>query len=679
MSVRTPDLEAVEVAVSRRVPAGHAPDADGVRHRERVEASRRLILETLGDTEDVTLVRGVGNVGDELIGAGTRALLAGRPYREVALRDAARVRGRLALLGGGGAWCEPYHELMPDVLPVLERAFDRVVVLPSSFDLSVEPVARALSRTRAVVFAREPESYRQIQAVCDARLAHDASLFFDFTRWRQPGRGVLNAFRTDRESSGRHALPADNVDISVTCESLDEWLWTIARHELVRTDRAHVLIAGVLLGKPVEYRASSYHKVPEIAAHSLAGFPVLRIDDPDPGRRPARPSMSAPPPGIQDVRSRMARASAASLARLSRADTAGEPRVTVALVSWNRPDRIGTVLRSVKESARFPVRIVIVDNASSESTRERLRAEVDGDPRAELVLLGSRASCARNRALAVERATTEFVLFLDDDAEIFPGTLEILIHALDSHPDALAAAANVVLPDGTTQICGGDFSVRDGVVFFTPMGAGHPFDSAALGGSGLCRWASGACVLTRRSAFERFPLDPGMESYYEDNEWGFRVERAVPGAQLRCPEALALHHHVPKDRQGSAPSDLAHAIRFAEPIAHFYRMHGLVMEPLFGFVPELSTRNCYDVTAARLFLELLSSRGAQWTVSEWQRGGLEPLFRRPAPPPAPEVVLVDTGREALREIHASRWWKVANAYWRARRRLRGAFGLGEPG
>jgi GT2 family glycosyltransferase len=373
----------------------------------------------------------------------------------------------------------------------------------------------------------------------------------------------------------------------------------------------------------------------------------------------------------------MARASMASLARLPRTITTGEPRVTVALVSWNRPDRVAAAVRSVRESARVPHRILIVDNASSESTRERLRAEVDGNARAELVLLGSNTSCARNRALAVERSTTEYVLFLDDDAEIFPGTLEILLHALDSDPGALAAAANVVLPDGTTQICGGDFSVRDGVVLFTPMGAGQPFDAPGVDGSGPCRWASGACVLHRRAAFERFPLDPGMDSYFEDSEWGFRVERAVPGALLRCPEALALHHHVPKDRRGTASSDLAHATRFAESIAHFYRTHGLVMDALFGFVPELRSGNGYDVPAAHLFLELLGSKGAQWTVSEWHRGGLAPLFRRPEPPPAPQVVLVDTGREALRKIHASRWWKLANAYWAARRRLRAAVGLGE--
>jgi GT2 family glycosyltransferase len=637
-------------------------DGDDTSNRERVEASRRLILETIGDCEDMTFVRGVGNMGDQLIGSGTRSLLAGRPYREVSLREVGRVRGRLALLGGGGAWCEPYHELMPEALPVLERTFDRVVVLPSSFDLSVEAVMQALSRTRAVVFARERESYRQIRTVCDARLAHDASFFFDFSPWRREGRGVLNAWRTDRESSGRHALPAGNVDISVACESLDEWLWTIARHALVRTDRAHVLVAAALLGKTVEYRASSYHKVPEIAAFALGGFPVIRIDDPDvPERVPPRLAAIA---SLPDLRLRLARASAASLARLPRsAAVAAKPRVSVVLVSWNRPATIRTALRSVLESVTTPHRVLLVDNNSSISTREIVQAEASADPRVELVLLDENIGCAGARALAVERCATEYVLFLDDDAEIFPGTLELLVHALDAAPDALAAAASVVLPDGTVQISGGDSSERDGVVRFAPLGAGHPFEIVADARTTPCKWVGGACVLYRRAAFEAFPLDPGMAAYYEDNEWGFRVERSRPGALLRCPRALALHHHVARDRQGSTLSEVADVVRLAGPIAHFYRKHGVIMEALFALIPELRRESGYDVPAARLFLELLSSRGAPWLVSAWLSGGLAPLFR--------------PGGQELQKIYASRWWRLATTYWSLRIRARALLGLRE--
>src|SRR5271169_2376153 len=387
MSVRISDIGSLQAMPSGDARPRSVLDGHEASHRERVEASRRLILETIGDCEDMTFVRNVGNMGDHLIGGGTRALLAGRPYREVSLREVGRVRGRLALLGGGGAWCEPYHELMPEALPVLERTFDRVVVLPSSFDLSVEAVARTLSRSRAVVFARGRESYRQIRTVCDARLAHDASFFFDFSPWRHEGHGVLNAWRTDRESAGLYALPAGNIDISAACESLDEWLWTIARHALVRTDRAHVLIAAALLGKTVEYRASSYHKVPEIAAFALSGFPVRCTGSGTAEPVPMRAASPASAAALETVRIRLARASAASLARCPAVPSTEEPRVTIVLVSWNRPEQIRGVLRAVRESVRDPVRILLVDNNSARETRELVKDEARKESRVALVLL----------------------------------------------------------------------------------------------------------------------------------------------------------------------------------------------------------------------------------------------------------------------------------------------------
>ena len=84
------------------------------------------------------------------------------------------------------------------------------------------------------------------------------------------------AYRTDRESA-LSVTPEGNHDISRLCSSLADWLWTIARHAHVKTDRAHVMIAAALLGKDVDYWTSSYHKVPSIADYALKSFPVRRI------------------------------------------------------------------------------------------------------------------------------------------------------------------------------------------------------------------------------------------------------------------------------------------------------------------------------------------------------------------------------------------------------------------
>jgi hypothetical protein len=246
----------------------------------QLRESARLLLDAVGDPSvGVTFLRSWGNRGDDLIYAGIRRLLREVPYVESDIRKLHEApRTSTAILSGGGAWCKPFHALA-EMLPAIEARFPRLIIFPTSFDVA-EPIVRdALCRTRAVVFARELESYRQVRDLCDARLAHDSAFFFDFEPYRSGFcRGVLNAFRRDAEASGT-PVPASNRDISLDCATLDEWLWTISRHEVVRTDRAHVVIAAAMLGRRVEYRPSSYHKVPAIVNFSVASNLVTRIDD----------------------------------------------------------------------------------------------------------------------------------------------------------------------------------------------------------------------------------------------------------------------------------------------------------------------------------------------------------------------------------------------------------------
>jgi hypothetical protein len=162
-------------------------------------------------------------------------------------------------------------------LPAIEARFERVIIMPSSFDVSVPSVRAALATTKALVFARERNSFDDIRRLCVADIAHDCAFFFDYRPYLRRGEGCLMSYRTDVESV-LSLIPESNNDISKSCSSLDEWLWTIARHATVKTDRAHVMIAAALLEKVVDYWTSSYHKVPAIADYALKSFPVRRIE-----------------------------------------------------------------------------------------------------------------------------------------------------------------------------------------------------------------------------------------------------------------------------------------------------------------------------------------------------------------------------------------------------------------
>jgi Polysaccharide pyruvyl transferase len=265
---------------------------------KHLEESRHLLLDVVGKPTDLTVFRAWGNRGDDLIYAGMRSLLRNLPYREYDIRLLDRVPpGRLAIISGGGSWCRPFHA-MPAFLAAAESRFRRVIVFPSSFDTDEPVVRETLERTRALIFCRERRSYEEIRGMCEARLAHDTAFFFDFSPYTsQSHAGILHAFREDAEAAGA-PIPKDNRDISDECESLDEWLWAISKHDVIRTDRAHVVIAAAMLGKQIEYRSSTYHKVQAIVDFCLPPALISTFRDGKgwTGRGIKRASADAPGP-----------------------------------------------------------------------------------------------------------------------------------------------------------------------------------------------------------------------------------------------------------------------------------------------------------------------------------------------------------------------------------------------
>jgi len=222
-----------------------------------------------------------GNIGDHLIWAGTRDLLVagGVSCRPLATYEVGRLHypHSTLLIPGSGAFSRLWHEWLPDTVLAAARRFRRVVILPSSYDVSVPIVAQCLSQPNVYAFARETASYRSVRSLGRAALSFDCAVqshVFDqrafASRQRVQGSGLLLALREDGGSllPGLGLLPnrATNQDISLTSATLEDWLGAIAQSGTVVTDRLHVAVAAVLLGKrllhldPHSDKISTYFK-----------------------------------------------------------------------------------------------------------------------------------------------------------------------------------------------------------------------------------------------------------------------------------------------------------------------------------------------------------------------------------------------------------------------------------
>jgi N-acetylglucosaminyl-diphospho-decaprenol L-rhamnosyltransferase len=104
-----------------------------------------------------------------------------------------------------------------------------------------------------------------------------------------------------------------------------------------------------------------------------------------------------------------------------------EPSVGVAIVSYNTAPLLRRCLRSVVADTRGPV--LVVDNHSTDSSVELVRAEFPSvRVRAEAENRGYGAAAN----LAVAELGARYVLLLNADTELTPGTVEALAAYLDA-------------------------------------------------------------------------------------------------------------------------------------------------------------------------------------------------------------------------------------------------------
>jgi glycosyltransferase involved in cell wall biosynthesis len=144
------------------------------------------------------------------------------------------------------------------------------------------------------------------------------------------------------------------------------------------------------------------------------------------------------------------------------------------------------------------------------------------------------AATTRNRAL--DRATTTWVAFLDDDDVLYPNHLEVLLdHAEETDADVVYSGCDVVNP-----LLGGQIPVKEEWGRF-----GKPFDGNLMRKKSYIPVTS--LVRTDEAQKARFAPPPG--SHYED--WGFYLRLLDMGAVFsHVAEITWLWNHGDKNTSG---------------------------------------------------------------------------------------------------------------------------------
>jgi GT2 family glycosyltransferase len=215
----------------------------------------------------------------------------------------------------------------------------------------------------------------------------------------------------------------------------------------------------------------------------------------------------------------------------------GAAEITAVVVTWQGAELLPTCLDSLAAQT-VPHRVLVVDNASSDSTADILkRYDV------EVLTLDRNTGFAGGVAAALGVVRSEYVALLNNDASADPRWLEASAAALNNNPGAAAITSRLVLWDLDSA---GRFVLNNVGVALTAGGYGTdrgfgqpdgpPFDrsEAVFGFSG------GASVLRRSAVVAAGGIAPRFFMYYEDTDLSWRLRLA--GYSILYEPAAVVHH-----------------------------------------------------------------------------------------------------------------------------------------
>jgi N-acetylglucosaminyl-diphospho-decaprenol L-rhamnosyltransferase len=216
--------------------------------------------------------------------------------------------------------------------------------------------------------------------------------------------------------------------------------------------------------------------------------------------------------------------------------------------------------------------IMVLDNASDDGSAEAVARRF---PEVLVIARDRRAGLAVNNSLLLREARGRFCLLLNEDSEILDGAAEALLDALKADPEAAAAGAQLLDPDGNPIPCAwrlpGLGTAAAQALFLHRRLVTQ--DSGTHRGDGGVRevgWVQSAAMLVRRQAAEEVGyLDPDFFVYSEEVDFQKRL-RDAGWRILHVPGAKAIHHEqLATDRSTGA----RRVVQFHRGRAMYMRKH----------------------------------------------------------------------------------------------------------
>ncbi|MBF0201765.1 MAG: glycosyltransferase family 2 protein [Desulfamplus sp.] len=224
------------------------------------------------------------------------------------------------------------------------------------------------------------------------------------------------------------------------------------------------------------------------------------------------------------------------------------PRVDVIIVNYNGLKFLPGCLDSLFGSLYPNFRVVIVDNASTDGSRNWIRNHY---PRVKLICSSDNEGFGRANARGVENGDSPYVALLNNDTMVENSWLNALVDTMKAFPDCAAACSRLLFMDHPEVV-----NAQGGGMNKIGYGYDHEIFSVIQNNeTHLCRghgpvhdpgpkdvlFPTAAACLIRRSAFyDAGGFDPSFFMYHEDVDLGWRFH--LRGYSVKyVPHSIVYH------------------------------------------------------------------------------------------------------------------------------------------
>jgi GT2 family glycosyltransferase len=221
---------------------------------------------------------------------------------------------------------------------------------------------------------------------------------------------------------------------------------------------------------------------------------------------------------------------------------AAPPLVSIALLTYESQDCIAATLDAVAAQTYPTVELLVLDNASSDATRDVLTARG-----VDFTVSADNVGFVRGMNALYERTTGDYIVFLNADCLLAPTFVE---RAVDTAQrcGADVVGANVVRTASVTEPVEFATAPLDGgrlgvgldmrVRFVRPIAGAGP--QHAFKANGACPVVSRRLIEALGAEYGHGPFSPAFHTYGEDIDFCFRAA-AAGGVTVFDPELRAAH------------------------------------------------------------------------------------------------------------------------------------------